>query len=92
MIRDLSRRSDVPELMDADDVDYETFRGCLRDLAKVNVVSLGHRPRWAFWRRSGAGDALRRADRSTSWMWGAATATCCAPWTGGRPVAASRSG
>ena len=34
--------------MDANDVDYETFRGCLRDLAKVNVLSLGHRPTLAF--------------------------------------------
>lgn len=57
MTRDLSRRSDEPELMDADNVDYETFRGCLRDLAKVNVVSLGHRPTLAFL------EALRRRGR-----------------------------
>ncbi|AXC49479.1 methyltransferase domain-containing protein [Paracoccus suum] len=44
MARDLSRRSNEPELMDGEDVDYETLRGCLQDLARVNVLSLGHRP------------------------------------------------
>lgn len=34
--------------MDARDVDYETFRDCLRDLARVNLISLGHRPTLAF--------------------------------------------
>ncbi len=54
MRRNLSRRSDAPELMDAEGVDYETFRGCLRDLARVNVMSGGYRPTLAFL------DALRR--------------------------------
>ena len=44
MAPDFSRRSSEPEWMDADDVDLETFRGCLRDLAHVNVVTLAHRP------------------------------------------------
>ena len=48
MLRDLSRRSDETELMDADDVSYETFRGCLRDLARVNALSLGYRPTLGF--------------------------------------------
>lgn len=48
MVRDLSRRSGEPELMDAGDVDYETFRDCLRDLARVNVLSGGYRPTLAF--------------------------------------------
>lgn len=48
MTDDLTRRSSTPELMDAQDVDYETFRDCLRDLAKVNLVSLGYRPTLAF--------------------------------------------
>ena len=48
MRRDFSARSGESELMDADDVDYETFRDCLRDLAQVNVVTLGHRPTLQF--------------------------------------------
>lgn len=43
--------------MDATDTDYETFRGCLRDLARVNVLSLGYRPTLSFL------DRLRRARR-----------------------------
>jgi SAM-dependent methyltransferase len=57
VVRDLSRRSDEAELMDAEDVDYETFRGCLRDLARVNVLSGGYRPTLAFL------DTLRRRGR-----------------------------
>ncbi|MBW3560758.1 MAG: hypothetical protein KY449_13555, partial [Proteobacteria bacterium] len=57
MKRDFSRRSGETELMDAEDVDYTTFRDCLRDLAKVNVVTLGHRPTLAFL------EALRRKGR-----------------------------
>lgn len=57
MIPDLSRRSDESELMDAEDVDYETFRGCLKDLARVNALSLGYRPTLAFL------DRLRREGR-----------------------------
>lgn len=57
MRHDLSRRSDQAELMDASDVDYETFRGCLSDLARVNVLSLGYRPTLAFL------EALRRQGR-----------------------------
>lgn len=48
MARDFARRSREAEWMDADDVDYQTFRGCLRDLAKVNVVTLAHGPTLAF--------------------------------------------
>lgn len=43
--------------MDAGDVDYETFRGCLRDLARVNLLSGGYRPTLAFL------EALRRRGR-----------------------------
>ena len=57
MSRDLSRRSGETELMDAQDVDYETFRDCLSDLARVNTLSLGYRPTLAFL------DALRRDGR-----------------------------
>ncbi|MHB8283546.1 MAG: methyltransferase domain-containing protein [Caulobacteraceae bacterium] len=45
---DFAQRSDWTELMDADDTDYDTFRACLVDLAKVNVVTLAHRPTLAF--------------------------------------------
>jgi SAM-dependent methyltransferase len=34
--------------MDDDDVGFETFEGCLRDLAKANVLTLNHRPTLAF--------------------------------------------
>ena len=54
---DFTRRSQWTELMDADDTDYETFRACLVDLAKVNVVTLAHRPTLAFL------DTLRRAGK-----------------------------
>ncbi len=57
MTFDLSRRSHEPELMDGPDTDYETFRDCLRDLARVNVLSLGYRPTLAFL------DRLRRSGR-----------------------------
>ena len=48
---DRRRRSDAAELMDADDVDYDTFRGCLSDLATVNRLSLGYRPTLEFLHR-----------------------------------------
>ena len=54
---DFSRRADTPEWMDDEGVDLETFRGCLKDLAKVNVVTLAHRPTLAFL------DQLRRSGR-----------------------------
>lgn len=40
----LPGRSQATELMDDPSVDYETFAGCLRDLERVNVASLGYRP------------------------------------------------
>lgn len=54
---DFNRRAQTPELMDGDDVDFETFRGCLADLAKVNVLTLAYRPTLAFL------DRLRREGR-----------------------------
>ena len=50
-------RSHEPELMDDDSTDYETFRGCLVDLARVNRLSFGYRPTIAFLER------LRRGGR-----------------------------
>jgi SAM-dependent methyltransferase len=48
MLLHLARRSSEPELMDATDTDYGTFRDCLRDLARVNVLSKGYHPTLAF--------------------------------------------
>ncbi|HVI30126.1 methyltransferase domain-containing protein [Hansschlegelia sp.] len=50
-------RSDARELMDEDSSDFETFRGCLVDLARINRLSLGYRPTVAFL------DRLRRERR-----------------------------
>lgn len=48
---DLSRRSTQPELMDSEATDYETFRACLVDLAKVNRLTLAYRPTLGFFER-----------------------------------------
>ncbi|WP_414470923.1 methyltransferase domain-containing protein [Microvirga sp. M2] len=40
----LSRRSDETELMDTESVSLEDYRACLEDLARVNVLTLTHRP------------------------------------------------
>ena len=48
---DFGRRADIPELMDDPTVDYETFRACLVDLAKVNRVTFAYRPTFAFLNR-----------------------------------------
>ena len=45
---DFSRRAATPELMDIEPVGYADFRACLRDLAKVNRLTLGYRPTLAF--------------------------------------------
>jgi SAM-dependent methyltransferase len=37
--------------MDGEDIDFQTFRGCLEDLAKVNRWTLAHRPTLAFLER-----------------------------------------
>jgi SAM-dependent methyltransferase len=48
MAVDFDHRADTPELMDDPTVDYETFRACLVDLAKVNRMTLAYRPTMAF--------------------------------------------
>jgi SAM-dependent methyltransferase len=55
---DFGRRALTPELMDDPAVDYETFRACLADLAKVNRLTLAYRPTLAF---------LDRLHRSGRW-------------------------
>jgi SAM-dependent methyltransferase len=56
-VPDFASRAHTAELMDGDDVDFETFRGCLADLAKVNRMTLAYRPTLAFL------DRLRREGR-----------------------------
>lgn len=45
---DFSRRAVTPELMDIEKADYADFRACLRDLAKVNRLTLAYHPTLAF--------------------------------------------
>jgi SAM-dependent methyltransferase len=47
-VLDFSRRADTPELMDVEACPFEDFRGCLTDLARVNQLTLTHRPTLAF--------------------------------------------
>jgi SAM-dependent methyltransferase len=48
---DLSRRNNLPQLMDSADTDFETFRACLVDLSKVNYLTLAYRPTLRFFER-----------------------------------------
>ena len=73
----LAARSTADERMDTDCVDFDDYRRCLRDLARVNTVTLTHRPMLAWLAREtaglrsfslldvacGHGDALRRIHR-----------------------------
>jgi SAM-dependent methyltransferase len=60
MALDFSRRSTEPELMDADDISYADFEACLRDLARVNVLTLAYRPTLAWFARlAGRADPAR---------------------------------
>jgi SAM-dependent methyltransferase len=68
----LARRSTQPERMDTDCVDFDDYRRCLRDLSRVNVVTLTHRPMLSWLAKHanddfslldiacGHGDALRK--------------------------------
>jgi trans-aconitate methyltransferase len=40
----LAQRSTQPEKMDTDCVDFDDYSRCLRDLSRVNAVTLTHRP------------------------------------------------
>ncbi|WP_037458195.1 methyltransferase domain-containing protein [Skermanella stibiiresistens] len=42
--RDLSRRSEQPELMDTERVGFEEFQHCLRDLRRINFCTVAYRP------------------------------------------------
>src|ERR1700749_4077836 len=73
----LAARSTADERMDTDCVDFDDYRRCLRDLSRVNVVTMTHRPmlRWLARESKGLssfslldvacghGDALRRIYR-----------------------------
>ena len=75
----LSQRAIADELMDADDLDAETYTAVVGDLAKVNVVTMAARPTFSFLARAlvrhrggplrvldvgfGDGDMLRRIAR-----------------------------
>ncbi len=78
----LAARVLVPERMDTDCRDYADYRACLLDLARVNTVTLTHRPILSWLRRQtadldtfslldvacGGGDALRRIHhQATTW-------------------------
>ena len=41
---DFRRRAQMLEMMDDPTVDFETWRACLVDLAKVNRMTLAHLP------------------------------------------------
>jgi SAM-dependent methyltransferase len=41
---DLSQRSFDPELMDTEQVSFEEFQHCLRDLRRINLCTLAYRP------------------------------------------------
>jgi SAM-dependent methyltransferase len=48
---DFSRRSELTEWMDTEDVSFEEFRACLSDLARVNRLTLAYRPTLKFLER-----------------------------------------
>ncbi|NDV89388.1 methyltransferase domain-containing protein [Aurantimonas aggregata] len=48
---DFSHRAKTPELMDTEDCDFATFRGCLVDLARVNRLTLATRPTIAYFEK-----------------------------------------
>lgn len=73
----LAVRSTAAERMDTDCVDFDDYQRCLRDLARVNTVTLTHQPMLAWLAREvagrdsfslldvacGHGDVLRRVQR-----------------------------
>jgi SAM-dependent methyltransferase len=52
----LSQRSTQPERMDTDCVDFADYSRCLRDLSRVNVVTMTHRPMLSWLARHATGD------------------------------------
>lgn len=56
LLVDLGSRSSTPEQMDTDCRDFEDYSRCLRDLSRVNVVTLTHRPMLGWLARHAEGD------------------------------------
>jgi SAM-dependent methyltransferase len=52
----LSQRSTQPERMDTDCVDFDDYSRCLRDLSRVNVVTMTHRPMLSWLAAHASGD------------------------------------
>ncbi len=52
----LSRRSTQSERMDTDCVDFDDYSRCLRDLSRVNVVTMTHRPTLSWLAKHASGD------------------------------------
>jgi SAM-dependent methyltransferase len=52
----LSRRSTQSERMDTDCADFDDYSSCLRDLSRVNIVTLTHRPMLSWLARHASGD------------------------------------
>jgi 2-polyprenyl-3-methyl-5-hydroxy-6-metoxy-1,4-benzoquinol methylase len=52
----LSRRSTQSERMDTDCIDFDDYSRCLRDLSRVNVVTLTHRPMLSWLAKHASGD------------------------------------
>ena len=71
----LSQRSTQSERMDTDCVDFDDYSRCLRDLSRVNIITMTHRPTLSWLARHatgnfsvldvacGRGDALRKIRR-----------------------------
>ena len=69
----LSQRSTQSERMDTDCVDFDDYSRCLRDLSRVNIITMTHRPTLSWLARRatgnfslldvacGRGDALRKS-------------------------------
>jgi SAM-dependent methyltransferase len=56
----ISQRSTQSELMDSTETDFETFRACLVDLAKINRLTLAHRPTLQFFEQLAKAGRLPR--------------------------------
>jgi len=73
--QDFSRRSTATELMDTDPVSFKEFDDYLRDLERINVLTLAYRPTLLWLKRVLADfPAERPISVSTS---AAAVAACC---------------
>ncbi len=67
-------RSTAEERMDTDCIDFDDYQRCLRDLARVNTVTLTHRPTLAWLAREMAGHEILLAARRRLRPWRRAAA------------------